>query len=80
MIELHAGVFRMGSDEHYPEEAPAHQVQVDGFSINPTTVTNEQFAAFVEATRYVTVAERPLDPADYPGAPVANLVPVYILL
>jgi formylglycine-generating enzyme len=75
MITVPAATFRMGSDEHYPEEAPAHLVQVDGFSISPTAVTNEQFAAFVEATGYVTVAERPLDPADYPGAPAQNLVP-----
>jgi formylglycine-generating enzyme required for sulfatase activity len=74
VIEIQAGTFRMGSDDHYPEEAPAHQVRVDAFSISPTTVTNEQFAVFVDATGYVTVAERPLDPADYPGAPVENLV------
>jgi formylglycine-generating enzyme len=65
----------MGSDDHYPEEAPAHQVRVDAFAISPTTVTNREFAEFVEATGYVTVAERPLDPADYPGAPQENLVP-----
>ena len=74
MIDLPAGTFRMGSDVHYPEEAPAHRVHVGAFSINPTTVTNEQFGAFVDATGYVTVAERPLDPADYPGAPPENLV------
>ena len=74
MIEIPAGTFRMGSDDHYPEEAPTHQVSVDAFSISATTVTNEQFAAFVDATGYVTVAERPLDPADYPGAPPENLV------
>jgi formylglycine-generating enzyme required for sulfatase activity len=64
----------MGSDDHYPEEAPAHQVRVDAFAISPTTVTNREFAAFVDATGYVTIAERPLDPADYPGAPLENLV------
>ncbi|HUS41930.1 MAG TPA: formylglycine-generating enzyme family protein [Ilumatobacteraceae bacterium] len=74
MIEVPAGTFRMGSDDHYPEEAPAHRVSVDAFSISATTVTNEQFATFVEATDYVTLAERPLDPADYPGAPPENLV------
>ena len=74
VIELPAGTFRMGSDDHYPEEAPAHRVSVDAFAISPTTVTNEQFAAFVAATGYVTVAERPLDPADFPGAPAENLV------
>ena len=67
--------FTMGSDEHYPEEAPAHRVHVDGFWIATTTVTNSQFAQFVDATGYKTVAERPLDPADFPGAPAENLVP-----
>jgi formylglycine-generating enzyme len=65
----------MGSDVHYPEEAPSHRVRVDGFAIDRHPVTNEQFAAFAAATGYVTVAERPLDPADFPGAPVENLVP-----
>lgn len=65
----------LGSDEHYSEEAPAREVTVDGFWIQPHQVTNADFAAFVEATGYVTVAERPLDPADYPGAPAENLQP-----
>ena len=69
------GTFRMGSDAHYPEEAPVHSVTVDGFWIRPTTVTNREYAEFVDATGYVTVAERPLDPRDYPGAPPENLVP-----
>ncbi len=74
-VRLEGGTFLMGSDHHYPEEAPAHPVQVDAFTIAAHPVTNEQFAEFVAATGYVTVAERPLDPADYPGAPVENLVP-----
>jgi formylglycine-generating enzyme len=74
-VRLPGGLFTMGSDDHYPEEAPAHRVRVGGFSIDATPVTNAAFAGFVEATSYVTVAERPLDPADYPGAPPANLVP-----
>ncbi|MDZ7884952.1 MAG: formylglycine-generating enzyme family protein [Mycobacterium sp.] len=65
----------LGSDTHYPEEAPAREVTVDGFSIQRHQVTNSQFAAFVDATGYRTVAERPVDPADYPGAPAENLVP-----
>jgi formylglycine-generating enzyme required for sulfatase activity len=65
----------MGSDRHYPEEAPAHRVSVDGFRMDATAVTNAEFAAFVEATGYTTVAERPLDPTDFPGAPPENLVP-----
>ncbi len=65
----------MGSDDHYPEEAPTHRVRVDAFAIESTAVTNDEFAAFVGATGHVTVAERPLDPADYPGAPPENLQP-----
>lgn len=65
----------MGSDEHYPEEAPTHRVRVGPFSISPTPVTNAEFASFVDATGYVTVAERPLDPSDFPDAPAANLQP-----
>ena len=73
LVQLPGGTFRMGSDAHYPEEAPVHRVRVGAFAIDPTPVTNERFAAFVGATGYVTVAERPLDPADYPGAPAENL-------
>lgn len=65
----------MGSDDHYPEESPAHRVRVAEFWISPTTVTNRQYAAFVRSTHYRTVAERPLDPADFPDAPAENLVP-----
>lgn len=65
----------MGSDDHYPEERPAHRAVVDGFWMDETAVTNAEFAAFVAATGHVTLAERPLDPALYPGAPPQNLVP-----
>jgi formylglycine-generating enzyme len=65
----------MGSSRHYPEEAPVRDVSVVGFWIDPCPVTNGEYAAFVESTGYVTVAERPLDPADFPGAPAENLVP-----
>jgi formylglycine-generating enzyme required for sulfatase activity len=75
MVEIPAGTFTMGSDRHYPEEAPARAVTVDGFRIGRHAVTNGEYAAFVAATGYVTVAERPLDPADFPGAPPGNLQP-----
>ncbi len=75
LVWIPGGVFRMGSDAHYPEEAPARDVEIDGFWLARTTVTNTEFAAFVGATDYQTVAERPLDPADFPGAPVENLLP-----
>jgi formylglycine-generating enzyme required for sulfatase activity len=70
-----AGTFMMGSDAHYPEEAPAHVVHVEGLWVDVFEVTNVDFTAFVAATGYRTVAERPLDPADFPGAPAENLVP-----
>ena len=66
---LPGATYRMGSDDHYPEEAPAHRVHVDGFWIDAHEVTNTEFAAFVAATGYCTVAERSLDPVDFPGAP-----------
>ncbi len=71
--------FRMGSDDHYPEEAPAHVVTVDGFWMDRYTVTNREFERFVRATGYVTLAERPVDPALYPGAQPELLVPSSVL-
>jgi len=75
MIWIPGGAFGMGSEDFYPEERPVHEVTVDGFWMDRYEVTNEQFARFVKATGYVTLAERPLNAADYPGAPVENLVP-----
>jgi len=57
------------------DSRPIHRVAVDGFWMDATEVTNEQFARFVEATRYVTVAERTPSAADYPTAPPENLKP-----
>lgn len=68
MIWIQGGTFRMGSDGHYPEEAPAHSVSVDGFWLDATPVTSAQFRAFVRATGYVAWAEIAPDPKDYPGA------------
>ena len=75
MVRVPGGTFLMGSDSHYTEESPAHVVTVDGFFMDRCQVTNHQFAEFVSATGYKTVAERPLDPADFPGAPAENLKP-----
>ena len=75
MAWVPSATFRMGSNDHYPEEAPVHVVEVDGFWIDRLPVTNGEFAAFVSETAYITVAERALDPADFPGAPPENLVP-----
>jgi formylglycine-generating enzyme required for sulfatase activity len=68
MVYVPCGTFRMGSDSHYPEEAPSHLVTIEGFFIDRTPVTNAQFRAFVRATGHVTTAEVPPDPKDYPGA------------
>lgn len=65
----------MGSDRFYPEERPRMTVPVDAFRIDRHPVTNAEFAAFVADTAWVTVAERPLDPVDYPGADPALLHP-----
>ncbi len=73
LIPIPAGRFRMGADDGYPEEAPAHLVEIDAFAIESHPVTNAQFAAFVAATGHVTVAETVPDPADYPGANPAML-------
>src|SRR5919112_3011305 len=68
MIWIQGGTFRMGSDQHYPEEAPVHRVTVDGFWIDRMPVTNRQFRDFVSATGHVTVAEITPDAKDYPAA------------
>ncbi|WP_199555697.1 formylglycine-generating enzyme family protein [Sandaracinobacteroides hominis] len=68
MILLPGGRFRMGSDVHYREEAPAHEVDVSGFWIDRTPVTNREFAAFVAETGHLTLAEQAPNAADYPGA------------
>src|SRR3978361_210180 len=68
MVRIPGGTFRMGSNDHYPEEAPVHRVTVDDFWIDRTPVTNRQFKEFVRATRHVTTAQLIPDPKDYPGA------------
>lgn len=76
MVEwIEGGTFRMGSDRHYREERPVVDVTVNGFWLAPREVTNAEYTQFVLATGYRTVAERPLDPALYPGAPAENLQP-----
>jgi sulfatase modifying factor 1 len=75
MVWIPGGDFVMGSDRHYPEEAPAHRVRVDGFWIDRFPVTNERFARFVEAAAHATLAELPPNPAEYPGAAANMLCP-----
>jgi hypothetical protein len=68
MLWILGGAFVMGSDGHYPEEAPAHKVVVGGFWMDRTTVTNSQFERFVTETGYVTLAERPATRGGLDGA------------
>jgi formylglycine-generating enzyme required for sulfatase activity len=75
MVRVEGGTYGMGSEEFYPEERPVHRVTVDGFWIDEHPVTAADFRRFVRDTGYTTVAERPLDPADYPDAEPELLVP-----
>ena len=68
MVWVPGGTFRMGSDDHYPEERPVHEVAVGGFWMDPFPVTNALFRRFVQETGQVTFAELLPDPAQYPGA------------
>ena len=79
MIRIPGGTFLMGAARHYPEDAPAHKVSVGAFAIDAHAVTNREFKAFVDATGHVTSAERPVDPALYPGAKPELLVPSSVM-
>lgn len=74
-VSLDGGTFVMGSEAGYRDEAPERSAQVEAFQIESQEVTNSRFAAFVEETGYVTVAERQPDPAAHPGIPADMLVP-----
>jgi formylglycine-generating enzyme required for sulfatase activity len=75
MVWVPGGWFWMGvNDRAFPDAGPEHLVYVDGFWMDRHEVTNAEFARFVEATGYQTVAEIPPDPKDFPGAPVEKLV------
>ena len=75
MVFITGGSFMMGSDKFYPEEKPVHKVTVDSFWMDKFPVTNKEFSDFVSATNYITIAERPLNPVDFPSVPEENLVP-----
>ncbi|HEV8371746.1 MAG TPA: formylglycine-generating enzyme family protein [Actinomycetota bacterium] len=75
MAWVPGGTFSMGSEDFYPEERPVHRAAVDGLWVDRHPVTNAEFRRFVKATGHLTVAERPLEQADYPDADPALLVP-----
>src|SRR6478752_3030461 len=74
MVFIKGGTFQMGSND-FTDSKPVHAITVNSFYMDEHEVTNAQFAAFVKATGYVTVAEQPLNPADFPGVPADKLVP-----
>ena len=71
-VQIGGGTFAMGQADVYPDEGPVRETRVDGFWIDPHEVTNRQFAQFVEATNFVTIAERPVDPSVF-GVPVQQI-------
>jgi formylglycine-generating enzyme required for sulfatase activity len=75
MVPVPGGTFWMGRDDGPADERPAHEVTVKPFCMDTTEVTNAQFAEFVKATGYKTVAERDPDPRNYPGVALEKLVP-----
>ncbi len=75
MVRVPAGEFLMGSDDFYSDEGPPHRVQVQAFELDEHPVTNTDFAEFVAATGYLTVAEQPLDREDFPDLPPQDLSP-----
>ena len=76
MVKIPAGTFNMGSnDPLFPDTHPVHKVSVKEFWMDEHEVTNAEFKEFVKAVNYVTVAERKLDPKDYPGVSPESLVP-----
>jgi formylglycine-generating enzyme required for sulfatase activity len=76
MVWIPGGTFWMGCENcGMPDALPSHLVSVDGFWMDRAPVTNAEFQRFVKATGYITVAERELDPQDYPGVPKDKLVP-----
>lgn len=74
MVYIKGGTFQMGS-AGFPDASPVHEVVMDGFWMDEHEVTNAQFSRFVSATGYQTVAERPLDPKDFPNVPLDALQP-----
>jgi sulfatase modifying factor 1 len=76
MVWIPGGIFAMGDPSRdFPDARPIHKVAVDGFWMDKTEVTNAQFEEFVKATGYVTVAEKPLDPKQFPNVDPKELTP-----
>jgi formylglycine-generating enzyme required for sulfatase activity len=79
MVWIPGGSFSMGSNNHYPEEAPTHVATVPSFWMDKFAITNRWFSLFVQDTGYVTLAERPPKAEDYPGAETELLRPASVV-
>lgn len=77
-VRVSGGIFSMGQEGVYNEEGPVRETRVDGFWIDSHEVTNRQFAAFVRATGYTTVAELPVSPSVF-GSPASSIPPEMLL-
>ncbi|PZV19131.1 MAG: gliding motility-associated lipoprotein GldK [Pseudanabaena sp.] len=75
MVAITGGTFRIGADDHYPEEKSIEDVTVDGFCMDKYEITNAQFAQFVKETGYVTIAERPIPKEQFPNLSDAERSP-----
>jgi formylglycine-generating enzyme required for sulfatase activity len=76
MVHIPGGTFNMGTnDPEFPDARPIHKVTLKEFWMDEHEVTNGEFEKFVNATHYITVVERQLDPKDFPGVPRESLVP-----
>ena len=74
-VDVKGGAFKFGDNRYYPDEGPVKIMRIGDFNIDKTEVTNAQFRAFVEATGYVTAAEKGLSKEDYPNIPPAFRAP-----
>ena len=75
MVFIPGGELKMGSDDAaFMDAQPVHEIEIKGFWMDEHEVTNAEFARFVRETGYITIAERPLDPKDYPNVPEENLI------
>lgn len=79
MVWIPGGKFSMGSNDHYEEESPVHEVTVDGFWMDKFELTNAGFRKFIESTGYVTLCEKAPNAEDYPGALPELLVPASVV-
>jgi sulfatase modifying factor 1 len=76
MVHIPAGTFQMGTDDPaFPDAHPVHKVTVNEFWMDEHEVTNAEFEKFVKATNFITIAERKLNPKDFPDVPPESLVP-----